>query len=104
METVLHPEAEQRVPGGMELHLVDAPARPVVRPQHGRMLVRQESPGDRLPPPHHRPERRTRSSAQPPPSRASASRSAASEVNRFTSSKGGAWLKTSCVAWEPAVA
>src|SRR5262245_4466110 len=38
------------MPGGMELDLVDALAAAVVRAQRRRMLVRLESPDDRLPP------------------------------------------------------
>jgi hypothetical protein len=44
VEAVLHAGPKQRVPGGMELHLVDAFPVPVVRPQDRRMGVRQASP------------------------------------------------------------
>ncbi len=57
VEPVLDPERHQRVPGGVEFHLVDPVAVAVVRPQDRRMLVRLESPGDRLPPAHDLPER-----------------------------------------------
>ena len=45
----LEPEREQRVPGRMKLDLVDPLAVAVVRPQHGRVLVREPAPVERLP-------------------------------------------------------
>ena len=44
----LDPEPQQRVPGRVELDLVDPLAVPVVRAQHRRVLVREPPPLERL--------------------------------------------------------
>ena len=44
----LQPELEQRVPGGVELDLVDLLAVAVVRAEPGRMLVREPAPLERI--------------------------------------------------------
>ncbi len=48
VQPVLHAEAEEPVPGGMELDLVDPLAEAVVRPQDRRVLVGEPSQLERL--------------------------------------------------------
>jgi hypothetical protein len=48
VEAVLDAEAEERMPGGVELELVDALTEPVVRAQDGRVLVREAAELERL--------------------------------------------------------
>jgi hypothetical protein len=58
VEPVLDAELEQLVPGRVELDLVDSLAEAVVRPQDGRVLVREPAELERL------------ATAQPPERRA----------------------------------
>jgi hypothetical protein len=48
VEAVLDAEAQERMPGGVELDLVDALTEAVVRAQDGRVLVREAAELERL--------------------------------------------------------
>ena len=66
---------EQRVPGGVELDLVDAVAEAVVRAELRRVLVREPRPLGGLAREQSSPSEVARSTAQAAPSRSSASTS-----------------------------
>ena len=91
--------AEQRVVGGVEVHLVDPVPEAVVRAQLGPVPVRRRPGLDPLGRPGEPPERVRSSRAQPAPSRATAStQRARRRRTRRSPAAAAAGCRTSCVA------
>jgi len=87
VDTLLHGETYQAMPGGMEFDFVSPAAEAVVSTQHGRVFVRECAPLDDL-----RASQRTAERVQlgqAAPSRVTASRNGRSDENRLYPASGG---------------
>ena len=89
--------AEDAVVRGVELHLVDTVAVPVVRREHRRVHVRELRVVLEARLAHERADRAEALPAHPAPYRSTASASAGCDPYSSTSCRGGAWFVTAWV-------